>query len=42
VQSLKFNAALAPRLAAATLASRLADVEGALAALATPQRFIVR
>ncbi|MEV0809237.1 DEAD/DEAH box helicase [Micromonospora sp. NPDC050200] len=36
---LKFSAALPPRLAAATLATRLADVEGAAAVLREPVRF---
>ncbi|MFI5616287.1 DEAD/DEAH box helicase [Streptomyces sp. NPDC051567] len=38
---LKFSAALPPRLAEATLAARLADLEGAAAALRTPARFVL-
>lgn len=37
---LKFNAALPPRLAAATLAARLADLDGAAAILGEPARFV--
>ncbi|MFJ7421057.1 DEAD/DEAH box helicase [Streptomyces uncialis] len=39
VRGLKFSAALPQRLAVATLAARLADFEGARAALAEPVRF---
>ncbi len=39
---LKFNAALPPRLAEATLAARLADLDGAAAVLSDPVRFVVR
>ncbi|MEU8651014.1 DEAD/DEAH box helicase [Streptomyces sp. NPDC048737] len=42
VRGLKFAEALPPRLAQATLAARLADHEGARAALAEPVRFLVR
>ncbi|WP_044886140.1 MULTISPECIES: hypothetical protein [Frankia] len=38
---LKFNAALPPRLAEATLAARLADLDGAAAVLSEPVRFVV-
>jgi ATP-dependent Lhr-like helicase len=41
LKGLKFNAALPDRLAVATLATRLADLEGATAALTTPVRFAV-
>ncbi|KAA6219671.1 DEAD/DEAH box helicase [Streptomyces filamentosus] len=40
VNGLKFSAALPPRLAEATLAARLADLEGASAVLREPTRFI--
>ncbi|MET8140178.1 DEAD/DEAH box helicase [Sphaerisporangium sp. NPDC005288] len=40
VAGLKFNAALPPRLAERTLATRLADFDGAAAVLARPQRFL--
>lgn len=39
---LKFNAALPPRLAMATLAARLADLDRAATVLAEPARFVVR
>ncbi|MFJ4689795.1 DEAD/DEAH box helicase [Streptomyces sp. NPDC088766] len=42
VRGLKFAESLPPRLAQATLAARLADHEGARAALAEPVRFLVR
>jgi ATP-dependent Lhr-like helicase len=38
VRGLKFSAALPERLAVATVAARLADFEGAAAALAAPAR----
>ncbi|MGW7419941.1 hypothetical protein ACWGJB_07715 [Streptomyces sp. NPDC054813] len=41
VRGLKFAEALPQRLAQATLAARMADKEGALAALAEPVRFLV-
>jgi ATP-dependent Lhr-like helicase len=40
VRGLKFSEALAPGLAAATLAERLGDPTGALAALREPRRFV--
>ncbi|ASU81691.1 ATP-dependent helicase [Nocardiopsis gilva YIM 90087] len=40
LRGLKFNEALPPRLAAATLARRLADLESAAAILAEPTRFL--
>jgi ATP-dependent Lhr-like helicase len=40
VDGLKFSAALPRQLAEATLARRLADPDGARAALADPQRFV--
>ena len=40
VAGLKFNAALPPRLAEATVAARLADLNGATAALREPVRFV--
>ncbi|MER5401437.1 DEAD/DEAH box helicase [Streptomyces sp. NPDC002599] len=42
VRGLKFAEALPQRLAEATLAARLADAEGARAALAEPVRFLMR
>ncbi|MGW5271344.1 DEAD/DEAH box helicase [Streptomyces sp. NPDC004044] len=39
LQGLKFSAALPPRLAEATLAARLADLDGAAAAIREPVRF---
>jgi ATP-dependent Lhr-like helicase len=39
---LKFNEALPPHLAVATLAARLADLDGAARVLAEPSRFVVR
>jgi ATP-dependent helicase Lhr and Lhr-like helicase len=42
LEGLKFSAALPPHLAEATLAARLADLEGARIALAEPQRFLRR
>ncbi|MEV1077460.1 DEAD/DEAH box helicase [Streptomyces sp. NPDC050211] len=41
LNGLKFNAALPTRLAEATLAARLADLDGAIAALRGPTRFTV-
>ncbi|MGH3275957.1 MAG: DEAD/DEAH box helicase [Streptosporangiaceae bacterium] len=41
LEGLKFSAALPRHLAEATLAARLADVEGARIALAEPQRFLL-
>ncbi|GAB3808695.1 hypothetical protein ACFOX0_33365 [Micromonospora zhanjiangensis] len=41
VRGLKFSAALSERLAVATLATRLADFEGAAAVLDLPVRFVV-
>ncbi|MBY8849673.1 hypothetical protein K7G98_14810 [Saccharothrix sp. MB29] len=38
---LKFNEALPPTLATATLAARLADLDGAAAVLAEPSRFVI-
>ncbi|MFD0819457.1 hypothetical protein ACFQ0D_14315 [Micromonospora zhanjiangensis] len=38
---LKFGAALPQRLAVATLAARLADVDAAVAVLGEPVRFVV-
>jgi ATP-dependent helicase Lhr and Lhr-like helicase len=38
---LKFSAALPRHLAEATLAQRLADLDGARLVLAEPQRFVV-
>ncbi|WP_343244298.1 DEAD/DEAH box helicase [Streptomyces sp. SID14446] len=40
VAGLKFNAALPPRLAEATVAARLADLDGATAVLREPVRFV--
>ncbi|WP_433461696.1 DEAD/DEAH box helicase [Spirillospora sp. CA-128828] len=40
LRGLKFNEALPARLATATLAARLADVDGALTALTEPTRFV--
>ncbi|MET7474721.1 DEAD/DEAH box helicase [Streptomyces sp. NPDC005648] len=40
VAGLKFNAALPPRLAEATVAARLADLDGATASLREPVRFV--
>ncbi|WP_406430718.1 hypothetical protein [Streptomyces sp. NBC_01589] len=40
LKGLKFAEALPPRLAEATLALRFSDVNGALAALAEPMRFM--
>ncbi|GIF49321.1 ATP-dependent helicase [Asanoa ferruginea] len=40
VEGLKFGAALPPRMAAATLAARLADLDGAAAVLGEPTRFV--
>ncbi|WP_103534291.1 DEAD/DEAH box helicase [Streptomyces sp. SM11] len=42
LQGLKFNAALPPRLAEATLSARMADLDGAASALAEPVRFTNR
>ncbi|MET8828857.1 DEAD/DEAH box helicase [Streptomyces sp. NPDC004610] len=42
VRGLKFAEALPQRLAEATLAARMADLEGARAVLAEPARFVVR
>ncbi|MFD4341535.1 DEAD/DEAH box helicase [Streptomyces anulatus] len=39
LHGLKFNAALPPRLAEATLSARMADLDGAASALAEPVRF---
>ena len=41
LEGLKFNEALPERLAVATLAARLADLDSALKALAEPVRFTV-
>ncbi|TYK44607.1 DEAD/DEAH box helicase [Actinomadura decatromicini] len=41
LRGLKFNEALPARLATATLAARLADLDGALTALAEPVRFVI-
>jgi ATP-dependent Lhr-like helicase len=42
LNGLEFSAALPTRLAEATLAARLADLDGAMAALRGPTRFAVR
>ncbi|UIX35039.1 DEAD/DEAH box helicase [Streptomyces sp. GQFP] len=42
VAGLKFSAALPPRLAEATVAARLADLDGATAVLREPVRFVLR
>ncbi|MFJ7409430.1 DEAD/DEAH box helicase [Streptomyces sp. NPDC098077] len=42
LHGLKFNAALPPRLAEATLSARMADLDGAAAALGEPVRFTHR
>ncbi|WP_247659125.1 hypothetical protein [Micromonospora sp. U56] len=41
LDGLKFNAALPKRLAAATLAARLADLDRAAAVLSEPTRFVI-
>jgi ATP-dependent Lhr-like helicase len=42
LEGLKFSAALPPRLAMATLAARLADLDGAAAVLRDRVRFVTR
>lgn len=41
VEGLKFNAALPPELAVATLAARLGDLDGAQAVLDAPRTFML-
>jgi len=40
LRGLKFSEALPPRLAVATLAARIANLDGAAAVLAEPVRFV--